>query len=133
MSTKNKVKANTDTVIAQQEQLVNTTPVVDATVTNTNAPVLRAPGRPPVPGSKRQLELAEKEQRKAANGGVIPKGRPVAPESKKQKRAAELARLKSLGLGKPGQHGMYLKKNDLLNEDGTINEAKCKAFHGIVD
>ena len=128
---KTKTKANTDTVIAQQEKLANATPVATATVTNTNTP--RLPGRPPVAGSKRQLELAEKEQRKAANGGVIPKGRPIAPDSKKQTRAAELARLKALGLGKPGQHGMYLKKNGLLNEDGTINEAKCKAFHGIAD
>ena len=127
-----KVKASTDAVINEQNK-IDATPSIQASVVSVNKTEVRAPGRPPVPGSKRQLELAEKEARKAANGGVIPKGRPIAPDSKKQKRAAELARLKSLGLGKPGQHGMYLKKNGLLNEDGTINEAKCKAFHGITE
>ena len=127
-----KVKASIDAVINEQNK-IDATSSIQASVVSVNKTEVRAPGRPPVPGSKRQLELAEKEQRKAANNGVIPKGRPVAPDSKKQKRATELARLKSLGLGKPGQHGMYLKKNGLLNDDGTINETKCKEFHGITE
>lgn len=130
--TTTKVKASIDAVTKQQD-VIDATPSIQATVVNVNKTEVRAPGRPPVPNSKRQLELAEKAARKAANGGIIPKGRPIAPDSKKQKRMAELARLKSLGLGKPGQHGMYLKKNGLLNDDGTINEAKCKKFHGITE
>lgn len=124
MSTK-KNKPNTDQVIDAQDKLA--TPKVDAAVTNTNTDAVapKSPGRPIVPGSKRQQILAEKEAKRAA--GLLRKGRPVDPNSKKQQREQALQRAKAMGLGKPGMNRFYLAKHGLLNEDGSLNEDAVKA------
>lgn len=78
--------------------------------TNTaTAPVaVKAPGRPIVPGSKRQQILADKEARRAA--GTLKKGRPVSETSKAAERRALAAKKEKLGVNKPGFNKAKLLK-----------------------
>ena len=94
--------------------------------TNTaTAPVaVKAPGRPIVPGSKRQQILADKAARKEA--GTLKKGRPVSETSKAAERRALAAKKEALGVNKPGFNKAKLLKMgiDPVTFDVIGTEAK---------
>lgn len=91
-----------------------TTPVVTMTtnespaVTTAPAKEVKVKGRPPVPGSKRQLKLAEMAAKKAS-GEEIKRGRPADPTSKRQERLAAQEARKASGqpikVGRPKGSG----------------------------
>lgn len=86
-------------VAAQSEAAVETvqTEVVTAEVT-----VKKAPGRPVVAGSARQLKLAEQAEKRAK--GELKRGRPVVSNSARQQKLAERAAKLAAGLEiKPGR------------------------------
>ena len=103
-----RVKAKIDEVVIAQEKAEGT---LNSAPMTTDGKVIKLPGRPIVNGSKRQLELQEKNERRTQYGGTLPKGRPIDTASKKQQREADLAEKKMIGIGGPGW-----SKNKIVKE-----------------
>ncbi len=124
---KSKVKAKMDDVVKQQDgKTLNSAPMT------TDGKVVRMPGRPIVEGSKRQLDLNEKEQRKAAHGGTLPKGRPIDATSKKQQREADLAEKKDIGIGGPGWSRAKIVK-ELKAGSITMTPEQVEKYVGVIE
>lgn len=96
-----------DAVESQPAPTPITTEVTETTQpqvsTEGEAVVTKKLGRPPVPGSKRQLAIAEREAKLAS--GELKRGRKANPDSKRQARIKHLAEMKEKGLltGKKGR------------------------------
>lgn len=118
---KNKTQENTTV----EETSTVETPVVEAPVAV--APTVevkekKAPGRPIVAGSKRQLVLQAKAE-KIANGHTPKKGRPIVADSNRQIKLAEMNAKRQAGLLKRGRP----KMDPIVKAQKAAERAAAKA------
>lgn len=130
INTKGMKKAEIMAEIAKIENAANETPATEvpvAEVQTTEVPKAETPateapkklGRPIVPGSKRQIELAEKEKLRAE--GKLKRGRPVVEGSKHQAKLAQRAEKIAKGIPLvPGRPKMEKPKVETKVIDVTI-------------
>jgi len=119
--------------VKTEQPVVEITPTVE-TVVETSQPqvadveVKKQLGRPPVPGSKRQIAMAERAA-KLANG-TLKRGRKSNPNSKRQARLAHRAELIASGV-LTGKKGRPTNSNSKHQKALAEKQARINANGGV--
>ena len=120
MSKKNKNTAPETSVEATESVIVE---VVEATETKVEVADAKAKGRPANPTSKRQMKIAERNEKREA--GLLKKGRPTVEGSKRQVVLAAREAKKANGeIIKRGRPKVVKVEEPVVVVDVSIEEAK---------